>query len=453
MSPTFAQLGVPESICRALARRGITQPFEIQTAVLADALDGQDICGRAPTGSGKTLAFGIPLVARVGRARPHEPRALVLAPTRELADQISTELQSFAGDVRVAVVYGGVGYDAQRRALRRGVDILVACPGRLEDLIGQGSVDLSAVDRVVIDEADRMADMGFIPAVRRLLDQTASQPQTMLFSATLDGDVASLTRDYQHRPARYEVGEAIPEAVSADHLFWNVATTARTEVTADAVAAAGPAIVFCRTRHGCDRLARRLDRGGIRTAAIHGGRSQNQRTRALQAFSSGRVQALIATDVAARGIHVEDVSAVIHYDAPADHKTYLHRSGRTARAGRGGVVVSLVQPHQAEELRQMQHRLGLHHPVTDVDVSAIGRRDHGNGRSSASVTPSGSNGAPAAASQPRQAGSAPRRAAVKARSGRSERAGAKNSSRRRRNNDRRSRSGRPRDQVRAKTGT
>ena len=372
MSPTFARLGVPDSICRALTERGITQPFDIQTAVLADALAGRDICGRAPTGSGKTLAFGIPLVANVGRARPHRPLALVLAPTRELADQIMMELRSFSGGVRVAVVYGGVGYGNQVQSLRRGVDILVACPGRLEDLIEQGVVSLDAVEMVVVDEADRMADMGFIPAVRRLLDQTAPDPQTMLFSATLDGDVASLTRDYQHDPVRCEVGDETADVISADHLFWTVARTGRIEVAADAISAAGPAIVFCRTRHGCDRLARQLERVGIVTAAIHGGRSQNQRTRALAAFAAGRVQALVATDVAARGIHVEGVGAVIHFDPPEDHKTYLHRSGRTARAGRGGVVVSLVAPEQARELGRMQRQLGLQQPITQVDMAAIG---------------------------------------------------------------------------------
>ena len=295
----------------------------------------------------------------------------MLAPTRELADQIMTEVRSFSGSVRVAVVYGGVGYGNQIQSLRRGVDILVACPGRLEDLIERGTVSLDEVEAVVVDEADRMADMGFIPAVRRLLDQTARDRQTMLFSATLDGDVASLTRDYQYDPVRCEVGEETPDVVAADHVFWNVARTERIAVAADAIGAAGPAIVFCRTRHGCDRLARQLDRAGVVTAAIHGGRSQNQRTRALAAFAAGRVQALVATDVAARGIHVEGVGAVIHFDPPEDHKTYLHRSGRTARAGRGGVVVSLVQPEQARELGRMQRQLGLQQPITDVDLAAI----------------------------------------------------------------------------------
>ena len=363
----------------------------------------------------------------------------MLAPTRELADQIKTEIQSFAGHVRVAVVYGGVGYDAQRRSLRRGVDILVACPGRLEDLIDQREVSLSAVDRIVIDEADRMADMGFIPAVRRLLDQTAPEPQTMLFSATLDGDVASLTRDYQHRPVRYEIGEETPDVVAADHVFWTVPNTERTEVTAETVSAAGSAIVFCRTRHGCDRLARRLDRSGIRTAAIHGGRSQNQRTRALAAFASGQVQALIATDVAARGIHVEGVSAVIHYDAPADHKTYLHRSGRTARAGRGGVVVSLVQPHQAKELRQMQRQLGLDHAVTDVDLSAVRSFEGGVGRLAEPESVADSSRRPARTSRPRRADPKPRGSDPKPRPRKPERPSTKNQSRRRRGNNRRPR--------------
>ncbi|WP_420610221.1 DEAD/DEAH box helicase [Candidatus Poriferisodalis sp.] len=371
MPPTFAQLGAPDFIVSALAQRGISQPFAIQAATVADALDGRDVCGRAPTGSGKTLAFGIPLVAGVGNAEPHKPRALVLAPTRELADQIKTELRTFAGERRVGVAYGGVGYGAQIGSLRRGVDILVACPGRLEDLISQGEANLSAVDKVVIDEADRMADMGFIPAVRRLLDQTATRRQTMLFSATLDGDVATLTRDYQRDPVRHEVGDETPDIRAADHMFWSVAKTDRTGICAEAVDAAGSTVVFCRTRHGCDRVAKQLKSRGIRAAALHGGRSQPQRTRALAEFAAGEVQALVATDVAARGIHVEGVGAVVHYDIAADHKTYLHRSGRTARAGQGGVVISLVQPEQVKELRSMQRKMGLEQPITDADVAAI----------------------------------------------------------------------------------
>lgn len=371
MPPTFAQLGVPKSVCHALARRGITQPFEIQRAAMADALSGRDVCGHAPTGSGKTLAFGIPLVANAGYAKPHKPQALVLAPTRELADQIMTELRSFSGRTRIGVVYGGVGYGPQLGALRRGVDILVACPGRLEDLIDQRAVDLSSVEQVVVDEADRMADMGFIPAVRRLLDQTSGKRQTMLFSATLDGAVRSLVNDYQRDPVRHEVGKATPDVVAADHVFWTVARTDRIKVSADVIDAAGPTIVFCRTRHGCDRVARQLDRKGIRTAAIHGKRNQNQRTRALQDFAAGRVQALIATDVVARGIHVEDVRTIIHFDLPADQKAYLHRSGRTARAGKSGIVVSLVPPDQVRDVQHIKRRLRLRQPITGVDLTAI----------------------------------------------------------------------------------
>ncbi|MCP4852675.1 MAG: DEAD/DEAH box helicase, partial [Actinomycetia bacterium] len=322
-SPTFADLGVPSAICDALSAQGITSPFAIQAVTIADALAGHDVCGRAPTGSGKTLAFGIPLVASVGRAEPRRPRALVLAPTRELAEQIRTDLRTFAGKVRVGVVYGGVGYGPQLKALRDGVDILVACPGRLEDLIDQGAVNLGDVDRVVLDEADRMADMGFMPAVRRLLNQTSHDRQTVLFSATLDGDIAKLTRDYQNNPVRHEVGDETPDITAATHLFWTVDKTARVDLTAEAVTAAWPAIIFCRTRHGADRLAKQLARSEIKAAAIHGGRSQSQRTRALADFTGGRVHALVATDVAARGIHVDGVASVVHYDPPEDHKAYV----------------------------------------------------------------------------------------------------------------------------------
>lgn len=371
MSPSFAQLGVPESICRALDKRGITSPFEIQAATIADALAGRDVCGRAPTGSGKTLAFGIPLVATVEKGTSRRPRALVLAPTRELADQIHAELRSFAGSIRTTVVYGGVGYGPQLKALRQGVDILVACPGRLEDLLSQGSVNLADVEHVVIDEADRMADMGFLPAVRRLVDQTSPNRQTVLFSATLDGDIAKLTRDYQRDPVRHEVGEETPDVTTAHHVFWKTSQNERTEATAEAVNAVWPAIVFCRTRHGADRLAKRLSRQGIATAAIHGGRSQSQRTRALRDFADNRVHALIATDVAARGIHVDGVASVIHYDPPEDHKAYIHRSGRTARAGQGGVVLSLIQPNQHKEARRVQRQVGVDATFDEIDAAAL----------------------------------------------------------------------------------
>ncbi len=371
MSTTFAQLGVPPSIIDALAARDITSPFEIQAATIADTLAGRDVCGRAPTGSGKTLAFGIPLVIKAGRAEPRRPRALILAPTRELAEQITGELRSFAGEVRIGVVYGGVGYGPQTKALRQGVDILVACPGRLEDLLAQNELSLAAVERVVLDEADRMADMGFLPTVRRLLDQTLPDRQTILFSATLDGDVAKLTRDYQRDPVRHEVGEQTPDITAADHVFWQVTRDDRREVTAAAINAVWPAIVFTRTRHGADRLAKQLSKDGVVVAAIHGGRSQNQRTRALDDFARNKVHALIATDVAARGIHVDGVALVVHFDPPEDHKAYVHRSGRTARAGEGGVVLSLLQADQIKDAQRSQKLIGLDEPIGSVDAGAL----------------------------------------------------------------------------------
>jgi len=374
MSATFAQLGVPPFICDALARRDITEPFEIQAATIADGLAGRDVCGRAPTGSGKTLAFGVPLVANVaalGASEPRRPVGLVLAPTRELAEQITSELRSFSGKVRVDAVYGGVGYGGQLTALKRGIDILVACPGRLEDLIQRRDVDLRNVRFVVLDEADRMADMGFMPSVRRLLDQTPRGRQTVLFSATLDGDIAKLTAEYQSDPVRHEVGEETPDIKSAVHKFWTVERLDRNPVVAEVVKAAWPAIIFCRTRHGADRLAKQLGKLDLKAAPIHGGRSQSQRNRALDDFTKGRVHALVATDVAARGIHVDGVASVIHYDPPEDHKAYVHRSGRTARAGAEGIVVSIVQPGQKNELKKMQRQIGLDEPFTAPDAGML----------------------------------------------------------------------------------
>ena len=367
MSPTFAQLGVPESICHALRRAGISTPFPIQSLTIPDALDGADICGRAPTGSGKTLAFGIPLVANAVRAKSRRPRSLVLSPTRELAGQIASELRTLSTRVRVGVIHGGVGYGAQGKRLQQGVEILVACPGRLEDLINRKVVSLHEVDQVVIDEADRMADMGFLPAVRRLLDQTSAHRQTLMFSATLDRDVAKLTRDYQHHPVTHRVGDAKPDMKAAEHRFWRVAKADRIAACVDLITSEGSTIVFCRTRHGSDRLARQLSQRGVKAAAIHGGHAQSRRTRTLRGFVRGQIEALVATDVAARGIHVEGVATVIHYDPPENQKTYLHRSGRTARAGRTGLVVSLIQPDQVAGAKKIQRQLDLKRPITSPD--------------------------------------------------------------------------------------
>ena len=371
MSITFAELGVPENICRSLENKGILKPFEIQKLTIADGLEGHDICGRAPTGSGKTIAFGIPLIANSKRGEPKHPGSLILAPTRELAEQIFSELRTFAGKTKIGVVYGGVGYGNQIKSLKQGIDILVACPGRLEDLIEQGFVNLSNVNHVVLDEADRMADMGFMPSVRRLLDQTNPERQTFLFSATLDKDVAKLTREYQTNPIRHEIGEETPDIKSAHHLFWKITNANKTEITAEAINAVWPAIIFCRTRHGSDRLAKRLNKLGIHGVTIHGGKSQNQRSRALADFTKGRVQALIATDVAARGIHVDGVASVIHYDPPEDHKAYIHRSGRTARAGQSGVVLSFVAPDQKKKARRLQHKIDIDQPIMEPDIEIL----------------------------------------------------------------------------------
>jgi superfamily II DNA/RNA helicase len=360
--PRFADLGLPEAMVRNLANRAITTPTPIQAATIPDALDGRDVCGKAPTGSGKTLAFGIPLVLGVGKAKPRRPRGLVLAPTRELAAQITKELQLLAKPKGpwIEAFYGGVGFDRQLKALARGVDIAVACPGRLADLVAQKHVDLRDIDFAVIDEADRMADMGFLPEVRRLLDACSADRQTLLFSATLDGDVDVLITRYQNRPARHE-HEAEESDVKATHLFWDVDRTQRVSTTAHLIDQTGPTVVFCRTKRGADRVARQLSEHGVPSAAIHGDRSQGQRDRALHAFRSGEVAALVATDVAARGIHVDDVACVVHYDLPADDKAYIHRSGRTARAGASGLVVSIVPPDVAKEAASLQRTLG--HPT------------------------------------------------------------------------------------------
>jgi superfamily II DNA/RNA helicase len=362
---TFAELGLPDALVQSLATRDITEPFPVQEATIPDALAGRDVSGKAPTGSGKTLAFGLPLLTRVDQAVAFRPRALILAPTRELAEQIKKELAPLAKATRrfVLAVYGGVGYGPQKNALRKGVDVLVATPGRLEDLMQQKSVDLRDVDIVVVDEADRMADMGFLPAVRRILDRTSSDRQTLLFSATLDGDIAVLSRDYQRDPIRHEAGTVDPETIDARHHFWLVSRHDRVEHTAEIVERTGNSIVFTRTRHGADRLARQLSKRGVGAVAMHGGRNQNQRNRALKEFATGRAQALIATDVAARGIHIDAVAAVVHFDPPADHKDYLHRSGRTARAGATGTVVSLVAGDQRRGVQRMQQDLQLQAPI------------------------------------------------------------------------------------------
>jgi superfamily II DNA/RNA helicase len=366
MTTTFSDLGLPPSLTQTLADLGIHEPFPIQEATIPDALAGRDVAGRAPTGSGKTLAFGLPIMARVPKSKPHRPGSLVLAPTRELADQIRRDLAPLAKTMgrNVIAVFGGVRYEPQKREFRSGVDVLVATPGRLEDLMEQGVVDLSDVALVTVDEADRMADMGFLPAVRRILDRTSPNRQTLLFSATLDGDVAVLIRRFQKDPVRHETGTVEPETTEAEHYFWLVDHHDKVEHTANVIEGSDRSIVFTRTRHGADRLARQLSKIGVNAVAMHGGRSQNQRNRALRAFSKGEAQALIATDVAARGIHIDAVASVVHFDPPADHKDYVHRSGRTARAGASGTVVSLVTGEQRRTVQKLKQQLDLDHPIT-----------------------------------------------------------------------------------------
>ncbi len=377
--PRFEDLGLSEPLTAALEHGGITAPFPIQAATLPDSLAGRDVCGKAPTGSGKTLAFGLALLSRLeatsraGRRGRRHPSALVLVPTRELAAQIQSDLAPLAAAIGASVisVYGGVGYAKQLAELRNGVDVLVACPGRLADLVERRAVELSFVQAVVIDEADRMADMGFLPAVRRLIDMTSPTRQTLLFSATLDGPVDKLIRQYQRNPVRHDVEPTSTDRGLVHHHFWRVDSQDRIEVTAETVSAHGPAMVFCRTKRGADRLSQRLARSGLQSAAIHGDRSQVQRERALAAFRSGRLDVLVATDVAARGIHVDAVPLVVHFDPPADHTDYVHRAGRTGRAGADGNVVSLITHEQRSKSGQLQRRLGISGTITSPDVRSL----------------------------------------------------------------------------------
>jgi superfamily II DNA/RNA helicase len=370
---TFHALGVPAPIVEQLDATGITTPFPIQDAVVPDAIAGHDVIGRAPTGSGKTLAFGIPLVARLAAAKRRRPTGIVLAPTRELAEQITGELAPLTSALghRAVSVYGGVGYGKQRKALHEGAELVVACPGRLEDLLGEGALVLDDVKFVVIDEADRMADMGFLPAVERIVGRTAADRQTLLFSATLDGAVDRLSRKLQRDPVRHEVGPAGPDITSAHHVFWSVEPAERVRWTSEVADQLGSVMVFCRTRRGADRVAKQLGRADVTSAAIHGGRSQAQRDRALRDFTTGKVRALIATDVAARGVHVDDVAAVVHFDPPADPATYIHRSGRTARAGSTGVVVSLWIDGTQRDAQKLQRDIGVSGVLADPDLASL----------------------------------------------------------------------------------
>jgi superfamily II DNA/RNA helicase len=358
-SPTFASLGVPAPLTAALAAAGIDVPFPIQAAVVPDALAGADILGRGRTGSGKTLGFCIPLAARLagGHTSAGRPRGLVLVPTRELASQVQDVLRPLAKAVglRVATIFGGTPQRPQVTALRNRVDIIVACPGRLADLIGQGHCHLGDVEVSVVDEADHMADLGFLPIVRRLLDATPPEGQRMLFSATLDHAVDVLVRRFLHRPAEHAVDPPAAPAPIVHHLL-TVAPTDRTAVVTALATGGNRSLIFTRTKHGAHKLARQLAAARIPAAELHGNLTQPARERNLARFASGAVRVLVATDIAARGIHVDGIDLVIHADPPAEHKAYLHRSGRTGRAGASGVVVTLQTPLQADGVRALMRK-------------------------------------------------------------------------------------------------
>ena len=365
---TFGSLGLPDDLVSALFAQGIEQPFAVQELCIPPALAGRDVCGKAKTGSGKTLAFGLPLLARAGRGSPRRPRALVLVPTRELALQVHDVLAPLCASVgrEVVAVYGGAPMDHQIQSLRRGVDIVVATPGRLIDLGDRGDLDVSHVEFLVLDEADRMADMGFMPQVEWVLRRLPPTRQTLLFSATLDGDVDHLRRRYLSDPLTLEV-EAINETIDQmEHRFIAVHQLDKSKVLESISQGVARTLVFVRTKRNADRLVLQLERDGVKAAAIHGDLRQSQRENALSRFQGGKVAVLVATDVAARGIHVDGIDVVVHYDPPEDHKSYLHRSGRTARAGEAGLVATLVLWDQRFEVELLQKSIGIRMPVVDM---------------------------------------------------------------------------------------
>ncbi|WP_228255225.1 DEAD/DEAH box helicase [Ornithinimicrobium avium] len=371
-SASFADLGVPTILTDVLAERGITVPTPIQAATLPDSLPGRDVLGRGRTGSGKTYAFLLPMVdrlmadAQAARRRGRKPRALILAPTRELVRQIDEALQPLAAAAGLSsvTIFGGVGQNPQVRALQAGVDVLVACPGRLEDLIGQGFADLGQVQVSILDEADHMSDLGFLPAVKRLLDRTPSGGQRMLFSATLDKAVDVVAKRYLVRPVTHHADSEQSPVDSMAHHVLHIDGADRLPVLTDLGAAPGRTVMFTRTKHGAKKLAKQLNAAGVPSVDLHGNLSQNARVRNLEAFHSGKASTLVATDIAARGIHVDDVALVVHADPPVEHKAYLHRSGRTARAGASGTVVTLMTDDQVRDVRSLTRAAGIRPTIT-----------------------------------------------------------------------------------------
>jgi superfamily II DNA/RNA helicase len=369
-TPTFADFDLPPAVVAALAANGIESAFPIQAATLPDSLAGRDVLGRGRTGSGKTYAFLLPVVARLASSstprRANRPRALILAPTRELVAQIDAALAPLAKamNLRSVTIFGGVGAQPQIAKLREGVDIVIACPGRLEDHMQSRHADLSAVEITVLDEADHMADLGFLPPVKRLMDKTPKDGQRMLFSATLDGGVDVLIKRYLHNPVVHSVDSEQSPVSEMIHHVLHVDNAARIDVLTDLAAAPGRTIMFARTKHGAKGLARKLNSRGVPAVELHGNLSQNARTRNLAAFSDGSAAVLVATDIAARGIHVDDVSLVIHADPPVEHKAYLHRSGRTARAGAEGTVVTLMIDSQVADVKSLTRKAGVRPTIT-----------------------------------------------------------------------------------------
>ena len=362
---------MPARLSTVLADLGIENPTPIQAATLPDSLAGRDVLGRGRTGSGKTYAFLLPLVAQLSdgrRARPTAPRALILAPTRELVGQIEAALTPLAQatGLTTRTVFGGVGQNPQVAALRKGVDIVVACPGRLEDLIQQGHCSLADVQITVLDEADHMADLGFLPSVRRLLSKTPRGSQRLLFSATLDRAIDALVKQFLIDPVTHQADSAQSPVSTMSHHVLHVDRDARLPILIDLASAPGRTVVFTRTKRGAKTLARQLNANGVPSVELHGNLSQNARTRNMDAFHAGKAAALVATDIAARGIHVDDVALVIHADPPAEHKAYLHRSGRTARAGNEGTVVTLMTSEQSRDVRELTRAAGIKPTTTRI---------------------------------------------------------------------------------------
>ncbi len=365
---TFRELGLKAEFVDALAAQGIDEPFPIQAATIADALASHDVCGKAKTGSGKTLAFGLPMLQTVEPARPGHPRALVLVPTRELAKQVVDVLSPLGKVVgaRVAAFYGGTSMERQIRNLRRRIEVAVATPGRLIDLLDRGELDLDDISILVVDEADRMADMGFLPQVEWILRKVPDERQTLLFSATLDREVDVLVRRYMRDPVRHEVVSDTQTVDESMHRFLKVHELDRVKVLASIAAGVSRTMVFVRTKRGADKLVSQLKREGVHAAAIHGDLRQSAREKALRDFQQEEHGILVATDVAARGIHVDDVDVVVHYDPPEEQKAYVHRSGRTARAGNAGIVVTFVLWNQELDVEKLQRRLGMREQIVEV---------------------------------------------------------------------------------------